>query len=195
MANNELAHPMFAFRFAKEDPQSQIPEAGGSFTIGGVDHSQFEGPMEYYSVNRGSGVWQIPLTGLKVNGVAIPLGSSGANWATLDSALPCLYGPTHVVQDLYAKVPGAQEVSAGSGNYIYTVPCNTVIKLSLSFGGGRDWSIPPDGAKLTESGICVGVIVGNDRVGGWAVGAPLLSAVYSAYIVSDRPHVGFASLS
>lgn len=90
----------------------------------------------------------------------------------------------------YANVPGAKEQTALLGQGYYTVPCNEIPNVSLTFGG-KSFATAPDTFNLGQaskgSSDCVGGIVADPQLTGnfWVIGGmcfPILRIAFYRYL-------------
>jgi hypothetical protein len=64
-----------------------------------------------------------------------------------------------------------------SGNGRYTIPCDSDIALSLTFGG-KEFTLPSREAVSKEGDTCYGTVEVNDD-GFYRVGSPFMRNVYT----------------
>lgn len=113
----------------------------------------------------------------------------------IDTGTTLIIGDAPAVKDIYASIPGSKEApDVGAG--MYTVPCDNIPDISLSFGG-KVFNISRDtfnmGPLDSNSSECVGGLVGGDEQDYWIVGDVFLQNVYTAFDVG-LARVGFADL-
>ncbi|THH13660.1 hypothetical protein EUX98_g9696 [Antrodiella citrinella] len=86
--------------------------------------------------------------------------------AIIDTGTTFIIGDTTSVKKFYTQIPGAKDASSTVGAGFYTVPCNAIPTVQLTFGG-RSFSIPPAvfnlGRVTARSQDCVGRIVASSQ--------------------------------
>lgn len=204
-SKGQMEELVFTFRLATDidwDERHHPLHPGGVWTLGQIDHSQYEGQLSWSPVvsafgPQGHGFWGVPLNGLKVNGEAIDLGA--ADTASIDTGMTLLGGPETLVGAMYAKVPGAKRASGKLAQY-YTFPCHAQFNLTLVFNH-VPYTLTNDSLNLgrVDSGSvdCVGAVFvkpEHDKTPAWVVGDVFLKTVFSAFSYRP-PMVGFAPLS
>ncbi|KAL1408679.1 hypothetical protein Q8F55_005492 [Vanrija albida] len=176
---------------------SQVALPGGTITFGGVNESLYTGDINYIPL-VGRDYWRIPLEYIEVNGEAVATGI--ANLAAIDTGSTLIVGPQDIVENFYAKVPGAEPRPNWDGFWWF--PCESVYNLSvaLHFGGTAYPINPMDMIYATGDGTCTGGIVSSSsqsQISGgriqWVIGDVFLKNVYSVFQYAP-PSVGFASL-
>jgi cathepsin D len=203
---NKFAQPLFSFyltRFSNDTAATDL-EPGGVLTLGGTNSSLFTGDIEFINMPAGAtpSFWLLSLTGLTVNGKSVSVTSS-TSLSAIDTGTTLIGGPTDDVNKFWAAVPGAQALTGNNAGY-FSVPCTTVLDVTMSFGG-KSWPISSDDMLMQTNtpGVCVGAIfdlsLGSNAGGGqgnpnWVVGDTFLKNVYSVYRATP-PSVGFAQLS
>ncbi|KAI0057208.1 acid protease [Artomyces pyxidatus] len=199
--NNVWDQPLMAFQLTRfqNDSQAAALEPGGTFTMGNVNNSLYTGNIDYQNIPSGAvAYWTLPLVGLNVNGNAITLPSGSGSYAAIDTGTTLVGGPNDQISAIYAQIPNS---NPASGNYegYYTYPCDTVVNVTLSFGG-QTWSIAPGDFQLTQlsSGQCLGAFFefssGSTSAPPWIVGDTFLKNVYSVFRANPAS-VGFATLA
>ncbi|KAF8552734.1 acid protease [Imleria badia] len=194
------SQPVMGFQLTRfvNDSSARPLEPGGSFTMGFVNSSLYTGSIDYQNLVTTPSFWMLSLTKLTVQGSGLSLPSGSASYAAIDTGTTLVGGPSNVIQNIYAHIPGSQ---AGTGNWegYWTYPCNTKVNIAMSFGG-PSWSVSPADFQLTQIGsnTCVGAFFEiNTNTSGapsWIVGDTFLKNVYSVFRYSP-PSVGFATLS
>ncbi len=113
----------------------------------------------------------------------------------VDTGTTLVIGDMPAVESLYAGIPGSKPADGTPG--MYTVPCDTVPDISLSFGGTL-FNISREtfnmGKVSDNSTECVGGIVGAEGQDFWVLGDVFLRNVYSSFDVG-KSRVGFADLA
>ncbi|KAF8629088.1 hypothetical protein AX15_003580 [Amanita polypyramis BW_CC] len=192
--------PVMAFHLTRfgNASSSQTLEPGGSFTMGFTNSSLYTGNIEYIDLPVAGSYWILPLGSLTVQGTSVSLPSGSASYAAIDTGTTLVGGPSNIISQMYAQIPGSQP---GSGSYegYYTYPCNTDVTVSVSFGNGSSWSISPEDFLLTKlsRSTCLGSffeLSTGSSAPNWIFGDTFLKNVYSAFRYSP-PAVGFAQLS
>lgn len=163
-----------------------------------MNDTLFTGDIDYQDIPGGKGTyWLLPITStppvsfayssrnqsllpsaLTVQGSAVTLPSGSASYAAIDTGTTLVGGPSAVIADLYAQIPGS---SAGTGNYqgYYFYPCDTEVTVALAFGG-QTWAISPDDFQQTAltPSQCLGAFFELDGSGdstpAWIVGDTFL---------------------
>ncbi|KAI0672105.1 aspartic peptidase domain-containing protein [Trametes maxima] len=144
--------------------------------------------------------WNTFMDGVYVNGKLINGGSQyensssvslppGSTIANFDSGTSLIRGPAKYAHAIYKDIPGAQMLpDDGSGVVMYSVPCNTKLNLTWSFGGGHLYPMHPIDAisfqfdSSTGQFACVGTISGGP-IGDedWLLGDSFLRNTYIVY--------------
>ncbi|KAF7335153.1 Lysosomal aspartic protease [Mycena sanguinolenta] len=173
------------------DPAPEEP--GGVFTLGGVNPSFFSGDVEFLDlVPNNMTSWALTLSGFTVQNISVPVTHS-SSLATFDTTTPAIFGPSQDVEAIYATIPGSSFVNS-SGSYQF--PCNTTVKVSVSFGG-KMWPINPvdmNSGPAFDKSQCFGTISPLDDTAYWTFGIPFMKNVYTV-LCTNPPSVGFAELS
>ncbi|KAJ7701588.1 acid protease [Mycena rosella] len=162
--------------------------------LGGTNANKFSGNIEYHTVNKSTGFWQIPNARAKVGSTTAVSGFE----TIIDSGTTIMYGPPAAVKEIYAKVKGSAVFDSTNGYYSF--PCNSTPEIAFNWGGA-DWVISTDNINLgtTEDGskLCVGALAGQDMGLGddvWLLGDSFMKNVYTAFDF-DQGAVGFAELA
>ncbi|OCH93546.1 Asp-domain-containing protein [Obba rivulosa] len=185
VSENQTVEPIFAFK---------LGSSGSQLTLGGVDESQFQGPMTQVPVTT-VGFWQVDLDAVSVNGHAAVTASS----AIFDTGTTLILGSSHDVGQLYAAIPGAADASATMGSGFFTLPCNQTPDVTFTFGGA-EFPLSADTFNLGKvspgSSTCVGGIVASDIDSRcfWILGDVFLQNVYASFNVGNLS-VGLAALA
>ncbi|KAH8087161.1 acid protease [Cristinia sonorae] len=189
IAEGQLDEPAFSFK---------LNATGSELFIGGANPELYNGEFTYAPVTE-QAYWQVPLESIAVNnGVVINQVAS-----IIDTGTTLVLGDHKNVNKLYESIPGAKNVSesAGLGAGYYSVPCDNVPEISLSFGG-RAFRIAPEifnmGKVDGTENDCVGGIAAtnalSDPIDFWIVGDVFLNNVYTKFDVGEG-RVGFADLA
>jgi len=193
--------PLMAFyltRFTNASTAQSL-EPGGAFSMGFTNSSLFAGEIEYVDLATTESYWILSLASITVQGSSVTVPSGSSSFAAIDTGTTLIGGPSDVIAEIYAQIPGSQ---AGSGNFqgYYTYPCSTDVEVTVSFGNGT--SLPISSAdfelsKLTSSS-CLGSFFvldsGSGSTPSWIFGDTFLKNVYSVFRYNP-PSVGFAQLS
>ena len=121
----------------------------------------------------------------------------GALSAIIDTGTTLIIGDLTNVRNLFAAIPGAKDARRAVGAGYYTVPCNNVPTIKLSFGGTQ-FSIAPSvfnlGRVSAGSSDCVaGIVSSGTNSNFWVIGDVFLRNVYSQFDLGNN-RVGFALL-
>lgn len=171
-----LPSSLFAMQLARSTSQvitTGLP--GGSLTFGALDQSVYTGDINYISVPN-PGYWEIPMSGLTVNGKSISIDTPSV---AIDSGTSLIAGPTEQIEAIYAQISGSQALS-GSNAGTYLIPCTTSATVSLTFGSTAYTINPTDliAGQLTAT-MCMGGFIVNP------VPAQQISAGVPAWIIGD----------
>ncbi|KAJ6568774.1 aspartic peptidase domain-containing protein [Mycena capillaripes] len=214
--SNQLAAPEMAFWLTRFlDTEFQEEEPGGSFTLGGINSSLYQGDIEFLPLAGPSQptYWLLNLSAVIVQGQSLNISTNGSALAAIDTGTTLIGGPATEVRNLWSQIPGSGPIPSKPG--FFQFPCTTTLNISMAFGG-KLWSIAPADMNLgtvnmflglgngdSGSSMCVGGIydwmLGNDTVAGqgkpsWVIGDTFLKNVYSVYR-QNPPSIGFAQLS
>jgi len=178
------AESVFAFK---------LTSIGSELYIGGVNKKLYTGEFTYAPVVE-KAYWQVKMDSVSVNGKKVLENKS----AIIDSGTTLILGNVASVKDLFSNVPGAKNASETVGAGYWTVPCDQVPTVSLSFGG-KSWSISPKAFNIGQvkpnSPDCIaGIAEGNVGADFWVVGDVFMSGVYTSFDVGAG-RVGFATLA
>ncbi|KAF8141970.1 acid protease [Boletus edulis] len=194
------SQPVMGFQLTRflNDSNARPLEPGGSFTMGFLNSSLYTGSIDYQNLATTPSFWILSLAKLTVQGNSVSLPSGSASYAAIDTGTTLVGGPSNVIQNMFAQIPGSQP---GTGDWqgFWTYPCNTKVNVAMSFGG-PSWPVSPADFQLTQidSNTCVGAFFESHiSVGGapnWIVGDTFLKNVFSVFRYSP-PSVGFAALS
>ncbi|TCD69057.1 hypothetical protein EIP91_008955 [Steccherinum ochraceum] len=201
-SNSALDSPLMAFHLTRmiNATSARDLEFGGTFTFGAVNNSLFTGDIDYQNIPSGApGFWILDLDQINVQGKTVSVGSGSAAFAAIDTGTTGIAGPTEVLTEIYANIPGSQQLSGSQG--FWSIPCNTDFSVSLKFGSSSNsWTVSPDDFRLQQidDNTCVGAFFAMPSSGGqtpsWIIGDTFLKNVYSVFRASP-PSVGFAALS
>lgn len=164
--------------------------------MGSLNSSLYTGEIEYVDIpSNAVTFWTLPLSTVSVQGNSVAVGSGSSAYAAIDTGTTLVGGPSDVISNMYAQIPGS---AAASGNYegYYTYPCDAAINVSLSFGG-QSWPVSAADFELTRTGSnqCIGAFFELTSTSPpWIIGDTFLKNVYSVFRYSP-PSVGFATLS
>jgi cathepsin D len=192
--------PVMAFHLTRfvDDPTARSVEPGGSFTMGFIDQTLYDGDIEFINIPKGhASYWLLPLNTINIQGTAIPLQNDSSSFAAIDTGTTLVGGPENVISTLFSQIPGS---APATGNYkgYWSYPCETSIDISLNFGGSN-WQISNADFQLKQmgDGQCLGAFFALSTGNGapnWIIGDTFLKNVYSVFRFSP-PSVGFAALS
>ncbi|KAF9449184.1 acid protease [Macrolepiota fuliginosa MF-IS2] len=203
LTNKEMA---FWLNRLKDDQGATDAAFGGVFTLGGTNSSLFSGDIDFVNMpGTQRSFWLLTTTAVTVQGKNIQVSGGPQSLAAIDTGTTLVGGPSADVSNIWAAVPGSQEIGAQMPGF-WAFPCNTNIQVSMAFGG-KSWPINPTdmnlGAIDRTGQLCVGGIfdlsLGSNIEAGsgnpsWVVGDTFLKNVYSVFR-ADPPSIGFAQLS
>ncbi|KAF7982811.1 hypothetical protein HWV62_25743 [Athelia sp. TMB] len=184
VANGETDSPVFAFK---------LSSSGAELSVGGTDSSLYSGDFTYAQVEK-EGYWQVALDGVSVGG-SKTLDSLDS---IIDTGTTLIVGDSTNVAKLYKAIPGSKDASSSVGAGFYTVPCDSIPDISLTFNG-QSFDISSTsfnlGPATSGSSDCVGGISSQDSDSSfWIVGDVFLQNTYTVFDVGNS-QVGFAKLS
>lgn len=136
--NGVLSSPEMAFWLQRTDPQTPNEiDAGGIFTLGGVNNSLFTGDIEYLNMPttpQGPAFWVLNVETITVNGNNIPITTTGgASLAAIDTGTTLLGAPSDAAAAIWNAV-GGTPLNDGSGLFEfreYTYTFNHPSSLSI----------------------------------------------------------------
>lgn len=138
--------------------------------------------------------------------ISVPTGS--AAWAAIDTGTTGIAGPTSVLTEIYAAIPGSQPVSGSQGFWsireflwleVWYIPddkliiaCNTDFSVTMRFGNSNiNWAISADDFRLQQldDNTCVGAFFAlpsstSGRTPSWVVGDTFLVRSHFAVILT-----------
>lgn len=163
--------------------------AGGTYTFGQIDPSEYSGAIHYAAVDHSQGYWQVTSTRYSINGQTSQ--SSHASPAIIDTGTSLLLVDQAVVSAYYASVSSAYYDTAQAG-YIYR--CDAKLP---SFGVAvGDYMATLQGKDVTFAelgdGTCYGGIQSNQGQGLQIFGDVLLKH-FLVVFDGGNLQVGFAS--
>ncbi|KAL7007045.1 hypothetical protein EMMF5_003271 [Cystobasidiomycetes sp. EMM_F5] len=177
MSQNSIKSGQFSFSLGK---------SGSELYLGGANGNKYSGNIEWHPVVSES-YWV-------VGGKAQVNGKDASKdfYAIVDTGTTVIVAPPDQAKAFWAQVPGAEPY----GNGYYTFPCDSVPKVSFSFGG-KQWSVSSDninlGRTFAGSNECIGAVVGMDvGIDAWILGDSFLKGVYTSFNF-DTKQVGFAN--
>ncbi|KAI0826810.1 acid protease [Trametes gibbosa] len=172
----------------------KLDQSGSELFIGGTNEQLYTGDIEFHNLTSKAGFWQIGGGSLSLKGTEI---SSGFD-AIIDSGSTIITAPPAAATAFWAEVDGAQVYD--EGQCLWTVPCNAVPEVSVSFGG-KQWTISAEdfnaGTAGPDSDLCVGALAGADLGLGkntWLLGDTFMKSTYTVFSV-EKSAVGFAQLA
>ncbi|PLW32868.1 hypothetical protein PCANC_25281 [Puccinia coronata f. sp. avenae] len=137
-------------------------EPGGLFTLGTLNASLIAPgeAISFVPVPPGlQSYWLIPMEGLDVNGVPLPLDAQSSPNVAIDTGTTLIGGPAKEVKQFYSQVIGSSPASGSYQGY-YSYPCNSSVLVLFRFGG-KNYSMAPDDFNLGpfgSNGRCLGSV-------------------------------------
>jgi len=183
-AQKTLAQNTFSFYLA---------ENGSELSLGAPDQSKYTGDVNWNTLSQAA-YWQIPLSSVNVGNTAAVSNMQ----SIIDSGTTLIVGDSTSVRSFYAAIPGSKDASLLDPTLegFYTVPCNSIPNVSLTFNG-HTYPMNPQyfslGVITTGSPDCVGGINSQVDINFWVIGDVFMRNVYTVFDV-DNTRVGFASL-
>jgi len=182
VTNKLIDEPVFSFYLQKD------ASAQGQLTFGGVDHSKFDGEIEYVPLTDES-YWKVAMEGMKYGKDDITSSVS----AIVDSGTSLLAGPKDKVSKI-AEAAGATLVMGKE----YTIDCSKIDSLpavELTLGGGKKFTLEGKDYVLQVSGQCLFAFMGIDlppRMGEmWILGDVFMRKYYTVFDYGKK-QVGMA---
>ncbi|PLW09925.1 hypothetical protein PCANC_23801 [Puccinia coronata f. sp. avenae] len=203
--NGNISFPGFSFgltRYINTSGPAEV-EPGGLFTLGTLNASLIAPGKAISFVPMPPGLqsyWLIPMEGLDVNGVPLPLNAQSSPNVAIDTGTTLIGGPAKEVKQFYSQVIGSSPASGSYQGY-YSYPCNSSVLVSFRFGG-KNYSMAPNDFNLGpfgSNGRCLGSVFKLELSGAskslisWVIGDSFLKNVLSVYRYLP-PAVGFAKL-
>ncbi|BEI84073.1 hypothetical protein CcaverHIS002_0406770 [Cutaneotrichosporon cavernicola] len=190
---------LFAFymkRYRGVNGAKKVEADGGVATFGYLDSGLYSGDVTYVPVGANPQYWQIPMSGVSVQGTAVDVGNA---MVAIDTGTTLIGGPPDVVAAVYAAIPGSRAMTGNFANY-YEYPCGTSVDVRLTFGGftinigDADFNLGTYGSDMAycTGGIFVQALSSRSPVQ-WIVGATALKNTYTVFRF-EPPAVGFAVL-
>jgi len=190
--DNDLFSTLVAENQAAAQFGVKLADSGSEIFFGGVNNALFTGSFANSPVVEDA-FWEIALEGIGLNGELL---ASGSVASIVDTGTTLLIGDTEDVLFVYENIPGAKDASSVLGDGFFTVPCDAVPTVSLTFAG-TSFNISPEtfnAGQLFEGGAdCVGGLTGED-LGFWVIGDVFLRNVYTSFNKGAN-EVGFATLA
>jgi len=177
-----IDEPVFSFRIGSSESD------GGEAIFGGIDHSAYNGDINYVPVRR-KAYWEVELQKVCFGDDELELEQTGA---AIDTGTSLIVVPTDIAEMLNAQI-GAKK----SWNGQYQVDCAKVPNLPvLSFYfDGKAYPLKGTDYILDVQGTCISAFSGMDinLPGGslWIIGDVFLRKYYTVYDLG-RHAVGFA---
>lgn len=141
------------------DARARTLEPGGTFTLGAVNTTLFEGEIDYQAIPDGQvGFWLLEMTRacfcfffslcgldwmliwgrggveLTAQGSSVSLSSGAASYAAIDTGTTLVGGPQSVIAELYAAIPGSSPATGEwEGYYQYRKSPSHTLPFPSSF--------------------------------------------------------------
>lgn len=137
-------------------------------TLGGRDTSKFTGTPTQIAVST-PGYWQIPLDGVRVNGIEDPIDAAATKGqAAIDTGTTIILAPLIAATAIFARIPGSFPVplellDGELEPVLYAYPCASNPAVDLTFGG-KDFVVDPRDLNLGQLTPDFGTIVGNNTL-------------------------------
>merc|ERR1719463_558045 len=167
MVKKLIDEPVFSFYLQKD------PAQPGQLTFGGVDHSKFDGEIQYVPLTDET-YWKVAMEGMKYGNTDITSKVS----AIVDSGTSLIAGPKDKV-DQIAKAAGATLVAGKE----YTIDCAKI------------GSLPADDYVLKVQGQCLFAFMGIElppKLGEmWILGDVFMRKYYTVFDYGNK-QVGMA---
>merc|ERR1711904_86299 len=177
-----IDEPVFSFYLQKD------ASAQGQLTFGGVDHSKFDGEIQYVPLTDES-YWKVSMEGMKYGSDEITSKVS----AIVDSGTSLLAGP----KDKVAKIAEAAGATLLAGKE-YTVNCSKIDSLpalELTLGGGKKFTLEKEDYVLKVQGQCLFAFMPIDLPPAlgemWILGDVFMRKYYTVFDYGNK-RVGMA---
>ena len=157
----------------------------GELTIGGIDHTRFNGKLSYTKINVAD-TWQIPIDDMIVGGNACNLQGKSA---IIDTGTSYILMPPSDAATVHAQIPGSV-----ANNGQYTLPCGSTTTVEVAFSGVKYAISPADYVGKSTGGLCSSNIIGQQAFGPnqWIMGDTFLKNVYTV-LDFDNNRIGFGT--
>lgn len=209
VAQKKTTKPMFAFKLAT---------TGSELYLGGVNPDLYTGSFTYVPVTAKvsppipllypddvsnlpflrQAYWQVKMDSVTVinTGPKRPTPLPRIE-AIIDTGTTLIIGDAKNVKSFYAQIPGAKDAAKTVAPGYYTVPCDAVPTVQLTFGR-KAFEIPPEAFNLGRvdggSEDCVaGIVSSGTSQSFWIVGDVFLRGVYTSFDLGAN-RVGFVEL-
>jgi hypothetical protein len=177
-----IDEPVFSF-YLQNDASAQ-----GQLTFGGVDHSKFDGEIQYVPLTDES-YWKVSLEGMKYGSNDITSRAS----AVVDSGTSLIAGP----KDKVSKI--AEAAGATLAGQEYTIDCSKIGSLpavELTLGGGKKFTLEAkDYVQVQGEGPCLFAIMPfemSPKLGEmWILGDVFMRKYYTVFDYGNK-RVGMA---
>jgi saccharopepsin len=183
LSQKAITDAIFAFKL---NPKSS--RSGGQLTLGGLDPSDYEGPITWLPLTRAL-YWEVSMEHVQLGSMQL----MDPARAIIDTGTSLIACPTFMADYLNMLI-GAQPTSTG----LYVVDCNRVPSLpplQLTMGGHK-FELLGSEYTLRFDNVCISVFSGldlptDDGRPMWILGDAFIRKFYSIFDVTNK-RVGFA---
>ncbi|KAK1218260.1 hypothetical protein PQX77_014633 [Marasmius sp. AFHP31] len=199
-----LDNPYFALKLGT---QPGLNDLTSSLTLGQLDEKYASNLSDFHFIPvstagaSGYTFWKVPMQGITVNEVSVPLSSSSVRGvrrgqiAVVDSGTTLMLGPTIDVDAIWKAMGSSARYSQDEG--CWQVRCNKAMDIRIFLGqkeNVKEFPIEYEDANWEyggdDDGWCMGGIQANDDVdsGDWLLGGTFLRSVYALHFVGNATH-------
>ncbi|KIJ68155.1 hypothetical protein HYDPIDRAFT_25599 [Hydnomerulius pinastri MD-312] len=184
MSQGSVEAPLFSVYLTRDEPK------GSEICFGCLDYSKAEGDTVQWVPVVSKTYWTVDMNGISVNDQLVS--TSGVN-GVIDTGTSFIYVPDATAQSIYNSIQGAGPSGSNDGFYYY--PCDSQVQISFVFNNIYFALDPQDfnlGTSDSESGTCVGAIIGSSQFTNIAIiGDSFIKSYLTVFDYSHDARVGF----
>jgi cathepsin D len=153
--------PVFAFWLSKTE---DLKLAGGEMTLGGVDSTKYNGPINYVPLTSAT-YWEFTVSDFQLGGTSLGWCKSGSCYAVADTGTSLIAGPKNFINTLNSKlgaivIPEVNEAIFPDCNVTATLPNIQIVIAKFTYVlTPKDYVV-----QITEAGqaVCISGFLGVD---------------------------------
>ncbi|KAJ6626971.1 aspartic peptidase domain-containing protein [Mycena sp. CBHHK59/15] len=177
--------PTFTYGMALNPPAESATDGGVLHWLA-ADQSAYEGAVSWKTISTNSTAnisdWVVDMDAWSVAGgpTMFNISQSGVEMPTLlDPYYSSIVFPQPAARSIYASIPGSSKHASSAFSNIWKLPCNTKLRLTVTFG---QFSTSLDQKSLVkpQGSICVGVIQewNSSVTTDYLLGSPFIAVLY-----------------